>query len=54
MGIVIVMSGFRSPNLLAIKLGRKGDLTGTDASRLDESARQLLHGGAGAARRHPL
>lgn len=30
-GIVYVMSGFRSPNMLAIKLGRKGDLTGTDA-----------------------
>ncbi|HYP13052.1 MAG TPA: PQQ-binding-like beta-propeller repeat protein [Bryobacteraceae bacterium] len=30
-GMVIVMSGFRSPNLLAIRLGRKGDLTGTDA-----------------------
>jgi outer membrane protein assembly factor BamB len=30
-GIVIVMSGFRNPNLLAIRLGRKGDLTGTDA-----------------------
>lgn len=30
-GLVIVMTGFRSPNLLAIKLGRKGDLTGTDA-----------------------
>jgi len=29
--IVIVMSGFRNPNLLAIKLGAKGDLTGTDA-----------------------
>jgi len=29
--LVIVMSGFRSPNLLAIKLGGKGDLTGTDA-----------------------
>jgi outer membrane protein assembly factor BamB len=28
---VIVMSGFRDPNLLAIKLGRKGDLTDTDA-----------------------
>jgi outer membrane protein assembly factor BamB len=25
------MSGFRDPNLLAIKLGREGDLTGTDA-----------------------
>jgi outer membrane protein assembly factor BamB len=29
--IVIVMSGFRNPNLLAIRLGREGDLTGTDA-----------------------
>lgn len=29
--MVIVMSGYRNPNLLAIKLGRKGDLTGTDA-----------------------
>ena len=28
---VIVMSGFRDPNLLAIKLGSKGDLTGTGA-----------------------
>jgi outer membrane protein assembly factor BamB len=28
---VIVMSGFRSPNLQAIQLGRKGDLSGTDA-----------------------
>ena len=30
-GIVYVMSGFRDPNLMAIKLGRTGDLTGTDA-----------------------
>lgn len=30
-GVVYVMSGFRDPNLLAIKLGRTGDLTGTDA-----------------------
>jgi outer membrane protein assembly factor BamB len=30
-GIAIVMSGFRDPNLLAIRLGREGDLTGTDA-----------------------
>lgn len=30
-GMVIVMSGFRDPNLLAIQLGRTGDLTGTDA-----------------------
>ena len=29
--IVFVMSGFRNPNLLAIRLGRDGDLTGTDA-----------------------
>lgn len=30
-GLLFVMSGFRDPNLLAIRLGRKGDLTGTDA-----------------------
>lgn len=30
-GVVYVMSGHRSPNLLAIRLGRQGDLTGTDA-----------------------
>jgi outer membrane protein assembly factor BamB len=30
-GIVYVMSGHRDPNLLAIKLGRTGDLTGTDS-----------------------
>lgn len=30
-GVVYVMSGHRDPNLLAIKLGREGDLTGTDA-----------------------
>ncbi|MBL8292795.1 MAG: PQQ-binding-like beta-propeller repeat protein [Bryobacterales bacterium] len=30
-GMVFVMSGHREPNLLAIKLGRTGDLTGTDA-----------------------
>jgi outer membrane protein assembly factor BamB len=29
--MIYVMSGHREPNLLAIKLGRKGDLTGTDA-----------------------
>lgn len=29
--MVIVMSGFRDPKLLAIRLGRTGDLTGTDA-----------------------
>ena len=30
-GIVYVMSGHRDPNLMALRLGRKGDLTGTDA-----------------------
>ena len=30
-GIAIVMSGYQQPNLLAIRLGREGDLTGTDA-----------------------
>lgn len=30
-GVVYVMSGHRDPNLMAIRLGRKGDLTGTDA-----------------------
>jgi outer membrane protein assembly factor BamB len=30
-GIVYVMSGHREPNLLAIRLGREGDLTSTDA-----------------------
>jgi outer membrane protein assembly factor BamB len=30
-GLVVVMSGFRNPNLMAIRLGRTGDLTGTDA-----------------------
>ncbi len=30
-GLVYLMSGFRDPNLLAIRLGRQGDLTGTDA-----------------------
>jgi outer membrane protein assembly factor BamB len=29
--LVFVMSGFRNPNMLAIRLGRDGDLTGTDA-----------------------
>ena len=28
---VLVMSGYRNPNLMAIRLGRTGDLTGTDA-----------------------
>ena len=30
-GMVYVMSGYRDPKLMAIKLGRQGDLTGSDA-----------------------
>ncbi len=30
-GVVFVMSGHRDPKLMAIKLGKEGDLTGTDA-----------------------
>ncbi|MEW6128957.1 MAG: PQQ-binding-like beta-propeller repeat protein [Acidobacteriota bacterium] len=30
-GVVYVMSGHRDPKLMAIKLGKEGDLTGTDA-----------------------
>ena len=30
-GMVFVMSGFRNPNLMAIRLGAEGDLTNTDA-----------------------
>ena len=30
-GIVYVMSGFRDPRLMAIKLGKEGDLTGSDS-----------------------
>jgi outer membrane protein assembly factor BamB len=30
-GTLIVMSGYQQPNLLAIQLGREGNLTGTDA-----------------------
>jgi len=30
-GVAIVMSGYQAPNLLAIRLGGEGDLTGTDA-----------------------
>ena len=30
-GVVYSMTGFRDPKLLAIKLGKEGDLTGTDA-----------------------
>lgn len=30
-GVVYVMSGHREPNLMALRLGRQGDLTGSDA-----------------------
>jgi outer membrane protein assembly factor BamB len=30
-GVVVVMSGYRDPNMMAIRLDREGDLTGTDA-----------------------
>jgi outer membrane protein assembly factor BamB len=30
-GVVYVMSGYRDPKLMAIKLGKQGDLTGSDA-----------------------
>ena len=30
-GVVYVMSGFRDPKLMAIKLGKEGDLTGSDS-----------------------
>lgn len=49
--MVIVMSGYRNPNLLAIKLGRTGDLTGTDAvvwttnRGLSYTATPVLHDG---------
>ena len=29
--LVLVMSGYQNPKLMAIRLGREGDLTGTDA-----------------------
>jgi outer membrane protein assembly factor BamB len=49
--LVIAMSGHRSPNLLAIKLGGKGDLTGTEAVVWTNqrgnsyTAAPVLHGG---------
>jgi len=30
-GVIYVMSGYRDPRLMAIKLGKEGDLTGTDS-----------------------
>jgi outer membrane protein assembly factor BamB len=50
-GLVYVMSGFRDPNLMAIRLGREGDLTGTDAIIWENqrgnsySASPVLHDG---------
>ena len=49
--MVIVMSGYRNPKLLAIRLGRTGDLTGTDAivwtttRGLSYTASPVLHDG---------
>jgi outer membrane protein assembly factor BamB len=49
--LVVVMSGFRNPNLMAIRLGREGDLSGTDAivwtmnRGLSYTASPLLHDG---------
>ena len=49
--LVLVMSGFRNPALMAIRLGREGDLTGTDAivwtanRGLSYSASPVLHEG---------
>lgn len=48
---VLVMSGYRNPKLMSIKLGREGDLTGTDAIAwtadrgLAYSASPVLHDG---------
>ncbi|MEW6211513.1 MAG: PQQ-binding-like beta-propeller repeat protein [Acidobacteriota bacterium] len=50
-GVVYVMSGHRDPKLMAISLGREGDLTGTDAvlwtqtRGLSYTASPLLHEG---------
>ena len=52
--VVYVMTGFRDPKLMAVRLGRTGDLTGTDAVAVGIDARSLLHAVAGAARRHSL
>ena len=50
-GVVYVMSGFRDPKLMAIKLGKEGDLTGTDSILWSETrglsytASPVLHDG---------
>jgi outer membrane protein assembly factor BamB len=49
--VVLVMSGFRNPALMAIRLGREGDLAGTDAilwttnRGLSYTAAPVLHDG---------
>lgn len=50
-GVIYVMSGHRDPKLMAIRLGREGDLTGTDAvvwtqtRGLSYTASPVLHEG---------
>lgn len=50
-GVVYVMSGYVNPKLMAIKVGREGDLTGTDAvlwaqtKGLSYTASPVLHDG---------
>jgi outer membrane protein assembly factor BamB len=50
-GLVFAMSGYRNPNLMAIRLGREGDLTDTDAVVWQNqrgnsyTASPVLHGG---------
>ena len=44
------MSGYRNPRLMAVRLGRTGDLTGTDAVVWESIARHVLHGVAGTSR----
>ena len=49
-----VMSGFRNPNLMAIRLGREGDLTGTDAIVWQNQRGNSYTRVAGAARRQAV
>ena len=53
-GVVYVMSGYRDPKLMAIKLGRKGDLTGSDAIVWSHTRGLRLHRLARALRRQAL
>jgi hypothetical protein len=52
--MVFVMTGYRNPMLMAIRLGREGDLTGTDALGLDPDQGQFLHAVAGHLRQQAL